>query len=183
MELFSGYCYAKNTKSRLANFLYNNLKKKPVLLCIGSDKILADCLAPITAELLRKQNFPFYVYGGLTSPINTKNAEFACDFIHSIHPNNQLVIIDSMTTTLTSRLGTILVSNTYKGAINNINLQADLFIYGITSLLDKTTNLLTNSRLSIIEKIASILVSSFMDVIAFNNEFEKTKSKCIQKYF
>ena len=177
MDLFSGYCYSSTTKSRLANFLYNSIYKKPVILCIGSDKMLADCLAPLTAELLRKKDFSYFVYGGLSAPITTKNAEFACDFIHTIHKNSQIIVIDSMATTRQSRLGTIIISDTYKSAINNLNLDANLYIYGITSLLDSTNNLLTNARLNNIEKIATTITNALCDIANFYTEISKLKEK------
>lgn len=136
MELFRGYAYSPRAFEGLKNVLIENLRgRPPVFLCVGSDKLVSDCLAPIVAENLRQNDCPFYIYGGLNAPITATNCEFAHDFIRAVHPTSRLILIDSMATRSQARLGDIVVSREYYGAVNNLALHPDLCIYGVTSLL------------------------------------------------
>ena len=145
----------------LSNALKTGLKKSPIVLCLGTDTILADCLGPLVAEKLKQNNYPNFIYGGLSKPITSKNAEFASLFIDTIHSNTSKVIIDSMTTQNQSRLGKIILSNSYIGAINNLNLKADLFIYGITSILNSKSKF-SYCRLYQIEELANKIATALL---------------------
>ena len=165
MELFRGYVYAPQTEMRLKIFLKNEFgNKNPVFLCLGTDRIVGDCLAPLTAEYLRKKEIPYYIYGGLNSPITAKNCEFACDFIRTMHPTSILVLIDSMATRSQANLGDIVITNEYYGAINLLNITPDLCVYGVTSLLKGS--MLNCARLRNVEYIAQILSQSIEGALA-----------------
>ncbi|MBO5103206.1 MAG: DUF1256 domain-containing protein [Clostridia bacterium] len=175
MELFRGYVYAPNIKTRLHAFLKNFLgNKKPVLLCLGTDKILADCLAPLTADLLRNQNFPCYIYGGLKSPITKQNAEYASEFINTIHKNSPIIVLDSMTTFSQSRLGHIIATDNYTGTFHKLKINADLYLYGITSLLKN--NLLANARLQNIQAMAEVFSFVLTSLFTEKNTLHKFKT-------
>jgi len=121
--------------AKIENFLSENFYKPPILLCIGTDKILADSLGSLIATTLRNADYPNFIYGGLSAPITHQNAQFCHDFIHKKHQNSPLIIIDSMVSTHQNRLGQIVLTNNYTGAINSLKLTADLFIFGITGLV------------------------------------------------
>ena len=75
-------------EKKFAYSLLNKLRGKemPVFLCVGSDKFVCDCLAPIVAEMLtKKYNIPAYVYGGLDYNINASNLTQAKNYIETIH--------------------------------------------------------------------------------------------------
>lgn len=158
MELFSVYTFAKNSATTLADFMIKITKQIPVILCLGTDKILADCLGALVGNTLKNENYPNYIYGCLDAPITHKNAQFCHDFIHEMHPLSPLLIIDSMATNSQSRLGQISIQNNYIGAVNNLNLRADIFLYGITSLV--TNHRVTSARLQYINQLNKTIVSA-----------------------
>lgn len=173
MELFRGYAFAASTLTRLKECLIENLgTKKVVFLCLGTDKIVGDCLAPIVAEKLRKNDLPCYIYGGLCAPITAKNCEFAFEFVRSVHSDSKVVLIDSMATREQARLGEIVVSQEYFGAINSLNIKPDLCIYGVTSLLKN--KLLDCARMYLVEQISDSITEAILD---FYNEQIKLKNK------
>lgn len=43
-----------------------------ILLCIGTDLVIGDCLGPIVGEILINRNVNAYVYGTLTRPVTAK---------------------------------------------------------------------------------------------------------------
>ncbi len=176
MQLLSLYAYSKNASENLAKFLSLNFNKPPVLLCLGTDRLLADSLGPLTADKLRERCYPAFIYGGLHSPITHQSAEFACDYIRTMHPYSPLIIIDSMATSSQYRLGHIVVSKDYVGAIQTLSLNADLYIYGITSILNN--NMLKNARLDNIYTLSNALTSAFIQYSS--NSLKSTQSMALK---
>ena len=155
MEIFSIYSYAKNAAEKISQFLLSKFSTPPVLLCLGTDRMLADCLGAMVATDLRNADYPNFIYGGLAAPITHQSAQFCHDFIHTMHPSSPLIIIDSMATTEQARLGHISINSAYVGAINSLDLHADLFIYGISSLF--RNNRLCAARLNNIFSLNSAI--------------------------
>ncbi len=181
MEIFRGYSYAPNTKVCLSKILSKILEQNDiVLLCLGTDKLVGDCLAPLIAEKLRQNNFPFYIYGGLNAPITTQNAQFASEFIRAIHPTSKIVLIDSMTTTNQANLGDIVITNQHHSAFNNLKINADLCVYGITSLL--YNNLLNCAKLRNVVFLANLICDSFFDAFKLKNSTLRDKNSIFSTF-
>ena len=71
-------------------------EKTPVFLCVGSDKSVCDSLAPMVAEMLKKEyNIGAYVYGGLKYNINASNLMEAVNYIESVHGDRDIILIDA----------------------------------------------------------------------------------------
>ncbi|MEQ8197298.1 MAG: DUF1256 domain-containing protein, partial [Clostridiaceae bacterium] len=51
----------------LAYFLKDFITKKTVIICIGTDKCIGDCLGPLVGTLLEDTLVPIPVYGTLSS--------------------------------------------------------------------------------------------------------------------
>lgn len=67
----------------------------PVILCIGSDRVLGDALGPITGELLkRKFDVPAFVYGSLTMPVTALNLRRAATFVRARHKGSRVIAVD-----------------------------------------------------------------------------------------
>ncbi len=169
MELFRSYVYANSTQARLQDFLQNYFEgKKPIFLCLGTDKLVGDCLAPLIAEKLRILKLPYYIYGGLDAPITAQNASFAYEFIRTVHPTSTLILIDSMATKTQSNLGDIVITEKYFGAFHDIQIKPDLCIYGVTSLL--YNNLLNCARLANVERIANTVATAIKNSLILVNK-------------
>ncbi len=68
----------------------------PVVLCIGSDLAIGDCLGPVTGSLLKKRaDFKGYVYGTLKSPVTAKEVKYLNDFVHKTHPESRVIAVDA----------------------------------------------------------------------------------------
>ena len=57
----------------ISNFLKNHIDEKTIIVCIGTDKCIGDCLGPLVGTLLREKFFPLKVYGTNDSPIHALN--------------------------------------------------------------------------------------------------------------
>lgn len=66
--------------------LKNIINNKTIIACIGSDKILIDCLGPLVGTLL-KDSIPNHIIGNLFNPILSTN-------IHELPKSDNMLIID-----------------------------------------------------------------------------------------
>lgn len=156
MQLFSAYAHSQSSSDFLSSFLEQIFPTPPVLLCLGTDRVLADSLGPLVASNLRAQNYPNFIYGGLHAPVTRQNAEFACDYIRTMHPCEPVLLIDSMATKNQCRLGHTIITNNYCGAINRLNLSANFYLYGITSLFNNSA--FQNARLNTIYTLSDCII-------------------------
>ncbi len=84
-----------NSYMEIANKLKNHIKDDTVIICVGTDKCIGDCLGPLVGSLLIENNFPFPVFGTLQSPIHALNIEERLQYINKIHPNSFTIGIDA----------------------------------------------------------------------------------------
>lgn len=80
----------------LKNDLSSNLLKKfgtkvPVVVCLGSDKVLSDMVGVLVAENLKENNASTFVFGGLDRQIMAKNVERIVEKF----PNKNILFVDS----------------------------------------------------------------------------------------
>ena len=67
----------------------------PVILCIGTDRLIGDSLGPLTGSLLQRAHCPLPVYGTLAQPVHALNlADFLAE-IRRMHPNRPVIAIDA----------------------------------------------------------------------------------------
>ena len=59
----------------ISNFLKDHIDEKTIIVCIGTDKCIGDCLGPLVGTLLREKFFPLKVFGTLDSPIHALNLD------------------------------------------------------------------------------------------------------------
>lgn len=89
--------YRYDFKQRfLKNDLSSNLLKKfgtrvPVVVCLGSDKVLSDMVGVLVAENLKKNKANTFVFGGLDRQIMAYNVES----IVKRFPNKNILFVDS----------------------------------------------------------------------------------------
>lgn len=70
--------------------------KKPIILCLGSDKVIADSLGPIVGELLKtKYNINTPVFGSLNRTISSSNINEYYEHINKTFQNSSLLVIDA----------------------------------------------------------------------------------------
>lgn len=145
---------------------------KPVIVCIGSNRVPGDSLGPLVGtRLSRKKDFFLPVYGTLNFPIHALNLNDAMRAIKEIHPGSPVIAIDA---SLGSRrhLNYITVSSgsLFPGAGVNKDLGAvgDIAITGIINTSGELAQLaLQSTRLSTVINLAEhiaegILLAAFL---------------------
>lgn len=71
------------------------LGTRPVILCIGSDRVTGDCLGPIVGQLLIERKVDAHVYGSLTRPVTALNLKESLKKIKLAHSDKKVLAIDS----------------------------------------------------------------------------------------
>ncbi len=79
----------------VSNIMLKN-KNKPVFVCVGTDKIVGDCLSPIVATKIKEKGLDYVMYGDLDNPITYTNLQDSLRKIKHLHPNQPIVVIDSV---------------------------------------------------------------------------------------
>lgn len=90
----------EKNKNLVAISLTNELllaREKPVFLCVGSDKVVGDCLGVLVGELLKtKYKINGFIYGDLDNSVNAKNLKETIKKIKNNHPKSPIVLIDAI---------------------------------------------------------------------------------------
>ena len=87
-------CREINITSQLFEYILP-LNHFPVVLCLGSDKITGDSLAPLVGSMLKSLHSPCFVYGDLKYPVTAKNLLSTLKYIKNIHSFQKILIIDA----------------------------------------------------------------------------------------
>lgn len=145
----------------------NNLE--PLFLCVGTDKVISDSVAPIVATLLKhKYKITSKVIGDLIYNINAHNLKKAVTEIKEKYPKNTIILIDSTIGNIED-LGDVIFKKggSIAGGLNGHKEKVgDYSILGISSCYGVTNKTLLNgTRLSLILKMANFIA----DAINFSN--------------
>ena len=81
--------------SNLIFEIKNYINKDTVIVCIGTDKCIGDCLGPLVGSILTENFFPLPVYGTLSSPIHALNINERLNEIYANHPNASIIGVDA----------------------------------------------------------------------------------------
>lgn len=89
-----------NNDSNLSSYnlalkIKNYISQDTIIVCIGTDKCIGDCLGPLVGSLLTENFFPLPVYGTLSYPIHALNIDERLNEIYSKHPNASIIGVDA----------------------------------------------------------------------------------------
>ncbi|SHK41470.1 putative sporulation protein YyaC [Hathewaya proteolytica DSM 3090] len=94
--------YLPNKKKILdymTSYKSNKIKKyfngSTIIVCVGSDLLVADSLGPVVGTLLKERNLPFPVFGTLNRPIEAQNYKKVLRHINEKYPNSTIIAIDA----------------------------------------------------------------------------------------
>lgn len=79
----------------LAYFLKDYIDEDTMILCIGTDRCIGDCLGPLIGTYLKELNFPLPIYGTIADPIHALNIDKKLDIIKKAHPAKNIIGIDA----------------------------------------------------------------------------------------
>lgn len=89
------YYTDENANLKISEFLKLYYNDNCVILCIGTDRFIGDCLGPLTGTLLSKLSLSVPVIGTLESPIHAVNLRRTLSHIKTTYKNHRIIAIDA----------------------------------------------------------------------------------------
>lgn len=159
---------AVNTINNYLRTYFKNNKKLDdiIIIGIGTDKCIGDCLGPLVGTILKRKNFNFSVYGTLKRPLHALNLKDRLRTINAKHPNAFIIAVDACLGE-DENIGTVQIRNgpidPGKGVGKNLPSVGDLSIIGIVDKLSNNSgSTLHNIRLSFVLEMAEIIAEGIM---------------------
>lgn len=162
----------------LANEIKDYLNNDTVIVCIGTDKCIGDCLGPLVGTILKENFFPLPVYGTLKTPIHALNIDKELNSIAEIHPSAHIIGVDACLGS-DDDIGEIRIRNYAihpgKGVGKDLPEVGVASIVGIVDSSDNSEFFFSHSiRLSFIMDMAKIISKSLIDAYNLNcNQFPR----------
>lgn len=79
----------------ISYFLKNYINNDTIIVCIGTDRCIGDCLGPMVGTMLKDSIFSLPVYGTIAEPIHALNIDNKLEEIKNLHPYNNIIAIDA----------------------------------------------------------------------------------------
>ncbi|ERI89456.1 putative sporulation protein YyaC [Clostridiales bacterium oral taxon 876 str. F0540] len=79
----------------IANFLKDYMDENTVIVCIGTDRCIGDCLGPLVGTFLKESFFPCPVFGTISEPIHALNIDKRLLEIKTLYPRGNILGIDA----------------------------------------------------------------------------------------
>lgn len=80
---------------KIAFFLKDYIDSNTIIVCIGTDRCIGDCLGPVVGSMLKLKRFPLPVYGTIEEPIHALNIDKKLDEIEKLNPGKNIIGIDA----------------------------------------------------------------------------------------
>ncbi len=79
----------------ISDFLKSYRRDKCIILCIGTDRFIGDCLGPLTGTLLSKLSLSIPVLGTLEEPVHAVNLRRTIARIKTSYRDHKVIAIDA----------------------------------------------------------------------------------------
>ncbi len=150
----------------LSNFLKDELNANTIIVCIGTDRCIGDCLGPLIGSMLEEKFFPLPVYGTIANPIHALNLDSKLSDIKLKHPDSKIIGIDACLGP-PNKIGEIQVRdypiNPGKGVGKSLSPVGDISIIGIVDSSDIDEPFTSrNIRLNLILEISKVITQLIM---------------------
>ncbi|EGT5447375.1 TPA: spore protease YyaC [Clostridioides difficile] len=99
-----------NAVSKISEVLRDIINEDTLIVCIGSDRVLADSLAPMIGSILERSTIKNQIFGVLGDTIHALNLEQKIQAIKNNYPNSNIIAIDACISKVSDK-GTIVVRN------------------------------------------------------------------------
>lgn len=151
---------------KIATNISNFLNENTVIVCIGTDKFIGDCLGPLVGTFLKESNFPLPVYGTIDDPIHALNINNKINEINSLHKDAYIIGIDACLGNKNS-IGEIHIRDfpisPGKGVGKSLPSVGDISVVGIVDSNENSDFFSSRSiRLSLIFEIAKTISRGFI---------------------
>lgn len=147
--------------NNLASCLSKFLDEKTIIICIGTDKCIGDCLGPLVGTFLTKNSFPYPVIGTLEKPAHAINLDFILKDIKIKYKDYFIIAIDACLG-YDNCIGDIQIKSgpvhPGKGVGKTLPYVGDISIVGVVDTIDNSDLFsIKNIRLNFIMNMAEII--------------------------
>jgi putative sporulation protein YyaC len=145
----------------ISNFLKNNIDSKFLVICIGTDRYIGDCLGPLVGTMLEKMNLQCPIFGTLENPVHAVNLKKQLTYIEYTYPNYKIIALDACLGA-EENIGFIQMKkgclHPGKGVGKKLPAVGDVSIVGIVDCCDhEEFFFLHNIRLNLIMDMAEVI--------------------------
>jgi len=163
--------YSNDNSTKFSYTLSHDLEKyinsNTIIVCIGTDKCIGDCLGPLVGTILMENFFPLPVYGTLSEPIHALNIDERLTEIQKLHPAAHIIGIDAWLGNQED-IGEIRIRDYAihpgKGVGKELPEVGIASVIGIVDSSENSDLFFSRSiRLSFIMDMAKVISKSFMD--------------------
>lgn len=149
---------------------YSPDRQRPVILCIGTDRLIGDSLGPLVGTLLKKSSADLTVYGTLRSTVHAQNLADITAQIKKKHPGNPVIAVDASFGPY-YRVGSVTVRpgalQPGAGVSKKLPCAGDISITGIIAAEGSHPYLsLQTTRLSLIMNMAEYISGCVLECVA-----------------
>lgn len=151
---------------KIACFLKDYINENTIIVCIGTDRCIGDCLGPLVGTYLTDSFFPLPVYGTVSAPIHALNIDKKLNELKTLHPKANIIGVDACLGD-DSSIGEIQARDypihPGKGVGKSLPDVGEISIIGIVDSSD-TTELFTNRniRLDLIMNLSKVISHSIV---------------------
>lgn len=158
--------YYRNYDISIEKYLKNffSIEQEKLIICVGTDRIIIDCLGPLIGTKLKERNIDIKVFGTLNDPIHAINIEEQIKKIKQQYPNHSILAIDAAVGEF-EKIGYIRIKDCGvfpgKGTGKDIEEIGDISIIGIIEHSELVDNFGINNvsiRLSFVDNIANKII-------------------------
>lgn len=155
----------------IAKFIKDYINKDTIVVCIGTDRCIGDCLGPLVGTLLKDKNFPLPVFGTIFDPIHALNLDRKLYEIDLLHPKANIIGIDACLGD-EDNIGEIQARDypihPGKGVGKTLPTVGKSSIIGIVDSTDATVFNNNNIRLSLIFNMANVICDALFHAYELN---------------
>lgn len=161
---------------KIAFFLKDFIDDNSIIVCIGTDRCIGDCLGPVVGSMLKIKRFPLPVYGTIEEPIHALNIDKKLDEIEKLNPGKNIIGIDACLGDKNS-IGEIQVRDYAvhpgKGVGKSLPDVGRTSIIGIVDANDNKEIFSSNNiRLNLIIKMSTIITYSLLQAYYLSKEID-----------
>lgn len=163
------YYNKDNAPFLISNFLKNCIDDKYLVLCIGTDRYIGDCLGPLVGTMLERMEINCPVFGTLEEPIHAVNLRKQLTNIELTYPNHKIIALDACLGA-EDNIGSIQLKTGClfpgKGVGKKLPAVGDISIVGIVDSCENEDFLfLHNIRLNLIMKMAEVMSKGIFEAL------------------
>lgn len=156
----------KDAVDKLSAFLSDYINENTLVLCIGTDRCIGDCLGPLVGTLLVDNGFKLPVIGTLDDPTHAVNLDTKIKFIEQNYKGYFILAIDAclgysdFIGDIQIRVGPV---SPGKGVGKKLPKVGDMSIIGVVDSSDNSDLFAFNStRLGFVMQIAKVISNALI---------------------